>query len=239
MVEHEEAVDQPHHEVHGVLDDDDGLVLRRQAAQHREHLFRLGLAEAGERLVEQQQARLPGERARELHQAQLLAGELARHALRDRGQADALDRLAGEPARLGVGRRAHVGADHHVVRHRHAHERTHDLEGAAHAELADLVRLQAEDAAPIEQHVARARRDEAVQQVERRGLARAVGADDAEDHALADAEADVVDRLEAAEVLRQTAHFEDDLIGNRCGAPHSPEESFWQPKPVGPPAGRA
>ena len=73
-------------------------------------------------------------RASSIRRSSLLVSSLAtRCAIR--GQADARDRRVGQAARLGVRAGAHVGADHHVVGHRHAHERTHDLEGAADAQL--------------------------------------------------------------------------------------------------------
>ena len=49
---------------------------------------------------------------------------------------------------LGIGLGADIGADHDVVRDRHAQERTHDLEGAADAGLAQFVRLAADMSRP-------------------------------------------------------------------------------------------
>src|SRR5690606_22880498 len=58
----------------------------------------------------------------------------------------------------------------------------------------------------------------AADQVEHRGLAGAVGADDHADFVLVDVEAQVVDRLEAIEGYRQAFHGEDEIgIGSAHG----------------------
>ena len=61
----------------------------RSRCQHVQHLVALVAAEAGQRLVQQQQARLTGERARQFHQPQLLVGELPSLPRRELQQADA------------------------------------------------------------------------------------------------------------------------------------------------------
>ena len=53
-----------------------------QPRQHVQHVVAFLAAEPGQRLVEQQQARMAGQRAGQLHQAELLVGELARGARR-------------------------------------------------------------------------------------------------------------------------------------------------------------
>ena len=65
------------------------------------------------------------------------------------------------------------------------------------------MRLQAHDGAAVETHVSGVSSQEAVEKVEDRRLSRAVGADDPKDCALADVEADVLNRLEPAERLGQ------------------------------------
>ena len=129
------------------------------------------------------------------------------------GQADAGDRVGRQLPRLGIGPGADIGADHDIVRDRHAQERAHDLEGAADAGLAELVRLAAGHVAAVEQNFAGAGPQESVEQVEQRGLAGAVGADDAEDLVSPQLEADILHGLQSAEGARQVAHFEDDIAG--------------------------
>ena len=93
VVKHQEAIDQPHHRMHRVLDDDDRDALLRQPAQYGDDLGRRRSgAEPGQRLVEQQETRSAGERARKLHQPQLFGGQLVRHAIGDVRQADLCDR---------------------------------------------------------------------------------------------------------------------------------------------------
>ena len=97
---------------------------------------------------------LAGERARQLHQAQLARRQLAGEAVRIVGEADAGHGVGGKAARLGVRGGAHVGADDDVVGDRHARERPHDLEGAADAGRAQLVRLAPRDVAAVEHDLA-------------------------------------------------------------------------------------
>ena len=104
-----------------------------------------------------------------------------------------------------------VPADQQVGQHGRILEQLDVLEGAGDAELGDLVRRHLGDVAALEEQLARGRVVEPRDQVEDRGLAGAVGADDGEDLALFDAEAHAVDRLEAAElqgdaVDREEAH---------------------------------
>ena len=127
---------------------------------------------------------------------------------------------------LGIGLGADIGADHDIVGDRHAQERAHDLEGAADAGLAELMRLAAGHLAPVEQNFAGTGPQESVQQVEHRGLAGAVGADDSKDLVSSQLEADFLHGLQSAEGARQVANFEDDIAGSggslgtrwrRCG----------------------
>src|SRR5437660_1739329 len=63
VVEDEQSVGEPHHRMHGVLDDNDRDPSAPDGFHHFEHMLGLRRAEAGKRLVEQQQARPGGERA--------------------------------------------------------------------------------------------------------------------------------------------------------------------------------
>ena len=120
-------------------------------ADHRQQLLDLAAAEPGERLVHQQEARPPGERAGQLHQPQFLGGEAGGESPR---------RAAARPTRvergLGGGEcravRAldGIGADHRVLQYRHARERPHHLKRAADPEPADPVRLEADEILAIE-----------------------------------------------------------------------------------------
>src|SRR3954462_6261230 len=74
--------------------------------------------------------------------------------------------------------------------------------------MRNAVRARAGDVAAVEENPAGARRKLAGEQVEERGLAGAVRADDRMQRALLDAQAQRVDRGEGAEGLRQLARFE-------------------------------
>ena len=45
MIEHDEAVDQPDHSLHGVLDDDDSDPVRRELLDNADHFLGLGVSE--------------------------------------------------------------------------------------------------------------------------------------------------------------------------------------------------
>ena len=180
VIEHDEAVDQAHHGLHGVLDDDDGDAVLRQPADDADELLGLVVAEARQRLVEQQDARGWPASAR--------ASSIRRSSPRRQLAGEAIGVVASgrpgrsparRPACLSVGAGVHVGADDDVVRHRHARERAHDLEGAADAGCAQLVRLAPDHIAAVEQDLPGVRLEEAVEQVEDRGLACPVRPDDA------------------------------------------------------------
>src|SRR5215468_1397916 len=124
-------------------------------------------------------------------------------------QADHGERALG--CRLGFG--AAVAAlrpalavetrQHHVLDQGEPLERARDLEGAADAAVDDAVRGETGDLAAFEYNRSRRGRKGARQHVEDGALARAVGADQAEDLALIDLEGDVADGRETAETLVQ------------------------------------
>ena len=93
MIQHDEPVGDPHHRVHRVLDDDDGHALAAQALQHIQHVVALLAAQPRQRLVQQQQPRRAGQRARQFHQPQLLVGQLPGGNAGLVGQPDALQRV--------------------------------------------------------------------------------------------------------------------------------------------------
>ena len=101
-----------------------------------------------------------------------------------------------------------VAADEQVAQHARVVEQLDVLERARDAHAGDLVRRHAGDVAILVEQAPRGRLVEPRDHVEDRRLAGAVGADDGEDLALADLEIDVVDRLEAAEVERETVDLE-------------------------------
>ncbi len=88
---------------------------------------------------------------------------------------------------------------HDVVQGRHAAEQRDILEGAGDALCRGLVRPHAMAGPSLPRQGAVLRVVEAIDDVEKRGLAGAVRADDREDLVLADGEADLTQCLDAAE----------------------------------------
>ena len=99
-------------------------------------------------------------------------------------------------------------ADDDVVEQGQARESSHDLEGAPDSRPADCERRLADELAAVELDAAGTGDDEAVERVEERRLAGAVGSDDAEDLALADLERNLLQRAEPSETHRHVVHGE-------------------------------
>ena len=121
-------------------------------------------------------------------------------------------------ARITPDLRAAVAAQRHVLQHRHLGNHLHVLEGARDAQPRDGARALAADglAAPV--HRAARQRQHAGDQVEERGLAGAVGADQRDDVAAVQVEADVVDGHQPAELLAHRLHVQQALAARRLGA---------------------
>src|SRR5262249_13198565 len=83
------------------------------------------------------------------------------------------------------------------------------LERAADARSADLIGAQAVNRPATEENLARVRRIDARDQVEQRGLARAVGPDQGAHAAFREVERRVRERLEAAKGLRDRAYAKE------------------------------
>ena len=104
-----------------------------------------------------------------------------------------------------------VAPGHDVVEHAHALEQRQVLEGARHAHLGHLARVHVPEGLAAEGDGALLRLVDAVDAVEHRALAGAVGADDGAHLVLAHVEADVGQRLDAAEAQADVLHVEDDV----------------------------
>src|SRR3984885_11079486 len=141
MVEYAEFVDQFHHRLHRVLNNGDGNAIAVDAAENRQKIVERVVSEASERFVEQQQLWARRQRARELHQAQLLGRQAACDGV---GllvrKANPIECLHRQPFGLRIAVRADEGADHDILQHRHARESTNDLKRSPDAEPADFVR---------------------------------------------------------------------------------------------------
>ena len=92
-----------------------------------------------------------------------------------------------------------VRADHHVLEHGEAREQGQVLKRPRNAEIGDLVSIDIEEVVAVEQDLTRVRFVDPRHDVEQRGLARAVGADQPADLVLVDRERQVVERDDTTE----------------------------------------
>ena len=117
---------------------------------------------------------------------------------------------AGEPEQRGrdAGPRLALGPDHHVLGRRQPGEQPDALQRAGDPEPGELVRANPVQHGLAEAHAAGVGAHEAADDVEERRLARAVGADHADDLAGRDRQRDVVERRQAAEAHRETVHLQ-------------------------------
>ncbi len=89
-----------------------------------------------------------------------------------------------------------------------------DLEGAQHAAMEQLVRLEARDVVAIEDDLAAIGRDIAGDEVEQRRFTRAIRADQSGDRATLDPERTVVDCAQAAKALADVLDVDDCVEGH-------------------------
>ena len=178
---------------------------------------------AGHGLVEQQQLGVLHQQHADLQPLLLAMAQVARHAAHAVGQVDGVQHL-GQAVALGrvepeQHRRGHalVGLERElqVLEHAELLEHRGLLELAADAQLGDLrlvVAQQVDGAA--EEHRARVGPGLAGDDVHHRGLARAVGADDAAQLAGRDVQAQLVDGLEAVEADAHVFQVQDAAVGD-------------------------
>ncbi len=142
------------------------------------------------------------------------AGNLAAHG----GEADLLEHAVDLLAHVGEARGraervqealARLGGDPQVVGDAQVREHALDLHRALDAAPADLVRLQARDVLPGEEHAAGVGRLHARDDVEERRLPRAVGPDDGVHAPAFEGDVDVVDRHQAAEAPGEPLRAQD------------------------------
>ena len=201
VVEHQHAVADAHHQLHVVLDQQDRDAVVADASISLPSATRLGGVHAGRRLVEREQLRLGGERARDLQPALVAVGQAAGGIVGARG---GCRRSRAAPARAARSRfssaqRALVAQDRAASRRRACARggrssrsraptgwRTGGCSGtcARCRRAATWCGFRPASAAPVEGERARVGRVDAGEHVEQRGLAGAVRADQAVDLAL-------------------------------------------------------
>src|SRR3990172_2894059 len=206
VVEDEDGLAEPHHDLHVVLDQQHGLAPVPERAHGLQQLVEQGPVDTGRRLVEQDQLGIGHEHADELDELLLAVGQVARVLVRQPLELDEPQQLLGAPTRLGVAGRGHY---QQVLERRELGEHADHLEGAPHSAVEDLVRLEPVDALALEADFAGVPRFHARNAVEERGLARPVGADEPVDPARLERQRHAVDGGDAAEALDHAAQLED------------------------------
>jgi hypothetical protein len=162
--------------------------------------------EVRERLVEEEDGRVPHDRAPERHALALPAGELAGVAGEERLEPQHASRLLHAPLDLRPRHLAHAQGERHVRRDRHVR-----VEGVVLEDERDVATLRGNvvDTAAVDEHVAAVGGLEAGDHAERGRLAAARGSHEDGEVAVGHAQRDRVDGLRpAAEDLGQLAQLE-------------------------------
>ena len=186
------------------------------------HVLFLLDVHAGHRLVQQKDRRLGRQGAGQLHPFLQAIGQAAHRRLADRLDFKEVDDLLHDlpvldlfplglalPDRLRQQARFHLpdAARHDVVEHGHPLEQGNVLESPRDTLLRHLVGLHLRALLALVEHLALLRVVEAADHVQHARLARAVRPDDRPDLALADVEADILDRHHAAKAQRDVLHL--------------------------------
>jgi len=176
------------------------------------------LVERGERLVEQQQARLARQAARQRHALLLSAGERVRAAPGVGAHLHQLKHLvdAGRDRRARHARPQLAQAEGDVARHRHVREQRVGLE---HHVGRTTVRGHRGEIPAVEQDAPATRRLQAGNHAQQGGLAAARAAQQREDLALADVERDLAHRPGVAEAFSQAFDAQMDALAGQAFGP--------------------
>ncbi len=203
-----DVVGDAHDEVHVVLHEEHGEL--EVVADLPDELAELGdllVVQPAGGLVEEKQARLRHERARELDALLDPVRERRRREERTVAEADDVEHL--ERVLLTGAAPSAVRPDEHVLEHRHRAEELDVLERPRDALAHDLERGLLEERRSVEQHVPGVRLVETRDDVERRRLAGAVRPDEARDVALLDVERDAVEGDDSAEAQGDVPYLEE------------------------------
>ena len=108
-----------------------------------------------------------------------------------------------------------------VLEYRHLAEETRDLKGPAEPEMCAPPRPQPLDPFSVEPDFARVGTHQAIDQVERRGLARSVRADECGNRPLPHAEGEIVDCAHTSEALLEMFHLHQDAAAGAVALDHA------------------
>src|SRR5574337_103193 len=174
-------------------------------------------------LGEHAPARLKRQRRRQFERALAPIGDLARQGMRERGEADAIEKLEGARVeRIERGLRAPevegiaalaLERDAHVFERGEVREDGGNLERADEPEPRDARRAHRGDVAPVERDPPGRRPDELGQHVEAGRLAGAVRPDQGVNRSALDPQEDVADGLEIAKALAE-ALGDENVVGS-------------------------
>src|SRR5712691_413188 len=148
VIQHDEAIREPDHRLHRVLDDHDRRPATCEAVDHREQAFHFLAAKASERLV---------------HQAQLHVRESARQRCSAISDAHTRERFACKRDGLLIIGLGDERAHDNVLQHRHTRKRAHDLKRSPDAAPADFIRAHANKVLVGPDHTSGMGRKESVQ----------------------------------------------------------------------------
>ena len=234
--EHDHVVAEPRDHVHLVLDQQNSDAVGDQRAQVLADLAGKRRVDAGHRLVEQQQSRLGHQRAADLEELLLPAGQLRRLIVEHARQVEPLRNRASTNLKLRLAV-AHRGPAHErprellarlvapvqqqMLEHGEPRKAACDLERPHQAAPRDAVGPFAGDIAPGKYDAAGIRWDETADAVEQRGLAGAVRSDQSGDPPVLDREVDARKRGDAVEAAGHGVDVEqshDHLVALRSGS---------------------
>ena len=225
--QHRDAVCQPEHRVHVVLDQQDRL-LPLQFVQERDHAGGFVRSHAGHRLIEQEHPRRCGQRHRDLELPVLAMAEICADDIGATFKPDPSERSPRRPAQFRLSARrlpeaervARMSLDRQcdIVEHGEVEKQGGDLKRARETERASPVRRQVGNVASIEEYSPLLGADFAGKLADQGRLAGAVWADDSVQLADRHFERDAIGGEDTAESLGQVANLQH-RISHGAGSP--------------------
>ncbi len=198
------------HDADDMLDNHDRYAWVRDRADERDQFGDLAVDQAGADLVQQHDARLERQRARDLEPLAPEERQGARAQPRDVGEPGAREQrrpLFPSNGRANE-RRDRILRDFEIFFNGHVEERPWDLIGAADAGPRTLGGGKARNVAAVEPDRTLAGRDRAADQAAQRRFSRAIRPNNAGDRSRPQLQVDMVDRHQAAVTLDETGNFQ-------------------------------
>src|SRR5690554_2256196 len=227
VIQHHHTVGDVHDHTHIVFDEHDGrAVFIVHVEDEAAHVLFFLDVHARHRFIQQQDARLHGERPAQVDALLQPVGQTADRRLAIRLDLKKIDDVfhelsvadffafrRSEPESLGQHTALHVqvAACHDIVQHAHALEQREVLECAGHARFGGAPRIHAGELLAVQHDHAFLRRVDAVDHVEHGTLAGTVRADDRPYFVLAYVEGNIGQGLDPAESERDVLEIEDDV----------------------------